>query len=84
MMKKTLILCMIAGAISCNKHLDCEQWEYYDECQAKTTNVSCTYSRLYHKGILCNKEIKEAKEGATIVLQDDENFLKTRHFLRRY
>lgn len=73
---------MIAGAMSCNKHLDCEQWEYYDECKAKNPNVTCT-SKYYSTGPICGKEKKRAKEGNTIVLQDDENFLKTRHFLKR-
>ncbi|MBO9573172.1 MAG: hypothetical protein J7497_13355 [Chitinophagaceae bacterium] len=83
-MKNFFILSTLILFVSCNKNGGCEQWEYFDICEAKTTTKTYAHSKVYGKGPICGKEARHAKVGGTWVMQDDEFFLKTRHYLKTW
>jgi len=82
-MKKWYLLSLVLLVFfSCNKSTNCQQWLYYDECQAKTSAV-CPVPIAYHKDIICGDELRDAQSGRVRTLSDDDMFLKTRHYIEK-
>lgn len=66
--------------LSCNKSTNCEQWNYYDECEAKTS-VICPVPVAYRKGVICGDELRDARTGRVRTILDNAEFRKTRHYI---
>lgn len=61
----------------------CEKWQYYEICTPKKANVFCDDRNDIVTNPVCNDDLDQAAPGATVVIYEDDNIRKTRHYIQK-
>jgi hypothetical protein len=79
-----LLVCFITLTLpGCWKEprLQCETWEYYDECTAKTAGVQNCSRTANTDGNFCLEDLKGITAGGTRKIYEDGDRIVVRHFV---